>query len=270
MKRLVEIVCSAIIALFAFVPVVAHAEEKTSYTVTSTVSQAIDEFITFVQDDKVSGEEFQAQYDNKAQSLESKIDDAITDLHALKLTDSEKTGVDKLVLALMAAKTDLAASRAAFDAGDQDAFQKDLDKFSDATNTYNSEIENLNKQETGLTSGESTTLYYALAGVTAAISAAAFAFAFVKKPADAALAKARLNLALSSLWPLGGALVTLGTYLFSSDGTYLIAWGPIGIGAALFVKGIFDYLKLSKSTTNAGTPPVPPTTPSAPAAPGQA
>jgi hypothetical protein len=267
MKRIVQLVCSMIVALFALVPVVAHAEEQTSYTVTSTVSQAIDDFIDFVQDEKISGEEFEAQYDNKALSLESKIDDAVAGLAALKLSDSERTGADKLSAALKDAKTALSESRAAFDAGNQDDFQKALDRFSDATTTYNTEIENLNKQETGLTSSESTTLYYALAGVTAVISAAAFAWALVKKPANELLAKARLNLALSSLWPLGGALVTLGTYLFSTDGTYLIAWGPIGVGVALFIKGIVDYVNLSKNLGTGGTPPVPPVTPVPPATP---
>jgi hypothetical protein len=269
MKRLIGLASAALVALFTFVPVVAHAEEQTSYTVTSTVSKAIDDFITFVQDDKISNEDFQAQYDNKAQSLESKIDDAVAGLHALQSSDSEKAGIDKLVLALMATKADLVASRAAFDAGNQDDFQKALDKFSDDTNTYNNEIENLNKTTTGLTSNETQTLYYGLAIGSAVITAGAFAFAFVKKPSNPVLAKARLNLALSSLWPLGGAAITLGTYLFSTDGTYYILWGPIGIGLIVFIKGIIDYVKLSKSTTNGGVPPVAPQPP-VPTAPGKA
>ena len=247
MKRLVQIVCSAVVALFAFVPVVAHAEEQTTYTVTSTVSKALDDFVTFVQDDKISNEAFQAQYDNKAQSLESKIDDAIAGLRALNLNPTERASADKLSASLSKAQQDLRDSRTAFDAGNQDGFQKALDKFSDDTTAYNNEIDNLNKQETGLTSNETQVLYYGLAAGAAVLSAAAFAFAFVKKPANAILAKARLNLALSSLWPLGGALVTLGTYLFSTDGTYLIAWGPIGVGLLLFGKGVWDYMKLSKT-----------------------
>ncbi len=247
MKRLIPLVCSALIALFAFVPVAAHAEEQSLFTVTSTVNKAIDDFLTYVQDDKVSSEEFQAQYDNKAQSLESKIDDAVAGLAALDLEPTERTGADKIAAALKDMRQDLRDSRTAFDAGNQENFQKASDKFTDDANRYNDEIDNLNKSTTGLTSDQMQMLYYGMAVGTALLSAAAFAFAFVKKPANAVLAKARLNLALSSLWPLGGALLTLGTYLFSTDGTYLIAWGPIGVGALFFVKGIFDYVKLSKT-----------------------
>ena len=51
------------------------------------------------------------------------------------------------------------------------------------------------------------------------------------------------HIGLGALWAIGGAVVTLATYSAAEGGgTYIIAWGAMGIGALQFLYGLFGWL----------------------------
>ena len=51
------------------------------------------------------------------------------------------------------------------------------------------------------------------------------------------------HIALGALFAIGGAVVTLATYSSAEGGgTYIIAWGAMGVGALQFLYGLYGWL----------------------------
>lgn len=114
-------------------------------------------------------------------------------------------------------------------------------------------------------------LYLAVLIVTGVIALGSFLWAFVRPRTDSNSPeeqKARRTVALSSLTPLAGALITYVTFMYmaKNGGTYYVVWGLIIIGLVVYIRSIAEYARGKKSgfasTKEDATPPSnPPVTP---------
>lgn len=127
------------------------------------------------------------------------------------------------------------------------ALNKSIDEYNKAYDQYSI-------SEYGFTDAQYRIAYWIAAGLTATIALCSFVWAYHKNSQDrsktkkaAGLRNQRKTIARDSLWPLGGGLITLGTYYFPIGDTYFVAWGVILFGLIFYGRSIAKYRKMSRS-----------------------
>lgn len=211
-------------------------------------------FMDAAENVEITTEAFKAAAAGFAEKLDAVSRHAFTD----QLGESYTKTANILQKEAAALKTATEELSVAYENGDTTVLDQKYTAFNDHASAYdraftafNDSIDTNNKAviEENKTGG----LYLGALIVTGVVATASFIWAFAmrqKQSQPEQLRSARRNVALNSLWPLGGALVTFVTYqLATAGGTYTIAWGAIVIGAVFFLKSIVDYARLRKQLT---------------------
>jgi hypothetical protein len=152
-----------------------------------------------------------------------------------------KTAMNEFVAAMEGDDTTLVEAKMDAYNTAETAFFTSHDSFNKSVDTQNAVAENEDKQTGGL--------YLLSAIATGLLAAASFGWAFMKKDSNPALQAAQRSIAISSLWPLAGALITYVTYAMAENGgSYTIMWGLIVFGLFLFVQSVVKYFQIKKVT----------------------
>ena len=129
-----------------------------------------------------------------------------------------------------------------------------LEQIRDSVKKYSAAIEEMNK---AASESNSYAEYFFLLVAIAAAAMAVGSFVWFaigrSKQLSSGLLVARKAVALSSLIPLAGAVVTYVTFMLASNagGTYTVAYGLILIGLAAYVSSILRYIILARNTATA-------------------
>lgn len=137
-----------------------------------------------------------------------------------------------------------------FDTGDEATVNKYLQDVDLAATKFDNQMNHVN-DAVGESNSAKGNNYLWLVVVAGIVSAGAFAWAFVlskQKQLSQQLLQARKGIAFASLAPLAGALITYVSYMFADKlgGSYVIAYGPVLVGAFVLVQAIANYAKLAK------------------------
>ena len=255
MKHFTLALCAAFMVGVGLAPVhqVGAADEQfvndADITVMNAATGALDAFHAELENEAADLASVKA----KAVEVENKLDALAKHSFTTELSEGYTRAGDALKTASAELKTATVEYIAALESGDEAAFQAKggaydtaLTRFGERHDTVNAEVDEANAA--GVEQERTTGLSYLVTLiVTGLVAAASFAWAFLKKDKIEQLAAAQKSVALSSLWPLGGALITFVTYqMASAGGSYTIAWGAVIIGAVFFAKALFDYFKLKK------------------------
>lgn len=139
----------------------------------------------------------------------------------------------------------------AIESGDEATVQAQLDQIDTATTEFENQIDVVNGavEESNSTQGNNYLWMLAVAGI---LAVASFVWAFRSEEKDRKVIKARRTVAYASLAPLAGAAITYVSFMFADKlgGTYMIAWGPMLIGVAIWARTIVDYRKAVKEAKN--------------------
>lgn len=154
--------------------------------------------------------------------------------------------IDSIKLDAAELNTRTANLNNAFTSGDVDNINNALNLFNAAATSFDESVvllgtsiekHNAPLEEQNQTTG---TLYVVASIATAIITIVTFAW---KPRNETAYQKSfRINAGKQSLWPLGGALITT-IWFFSADGSYMILWGAILIGFAIYAKALWNAIQ---------------------------
>ena len=187
----------------------------------------------------------------------AKYDAAIAELEASSY-DSDH----QLAAAIKNTREKLIAYHEAIVAKDENTIRKTGDELS---RTANSEVELANRITSDISqkAAEEDTfllwLYGGLTGLFGTFTLGTLWWARRSRPlvtgskydrkADQLMREHRMALVYSTLWGLAGSVVTLVWYLSIRDsgGTYMIFYGPMVFGGIMFIKGMIDYKRKSRS-----------------------
>ena len=137
---------------------------------------------------------------------------------------------------------------------DYNAVNQYLEKTRNSVKKYSAAIEEVNK---AASEANSYAEYFFLLVTIAAAAMTVGSFVWFaigrSKQLSSGLLVARKAVALSSLIPLAGAVVTYVTFMLASNagGTYTVAYGLILIGLAAYVSSILRYIILARNTATA-------------------
>ncbi|MFZ1812549.1 MAG: hypothetical protein WAU02_03470 [Candidatus Saccharimonadales bacterium] len=128
-----------------------------------------------------------------------------------------------------------------------EAYDTAVKDFFAAIDRLNIAVDSKNKveKEQDQMTGTSYIVTLVVAGI---LTAGSFAWAFLRKDQRPEVAAAQKAVAMSSLWPLGGAVITYGSYAMASNGgKYTIAWGAVVFGLYMFIQAILTYTRVKKT-----------------------
>ncbi len=170
-------------------------------------------------------------------------------------TEYSKAGAD-LQAKAKTLREAMTAFVATMEGSDEAAYNAALDAYTAAEDTFGASYDALNAaveaQNTVVEkdTNQKQAMYLAALILTGLAAAASWAWAILKKEADAVLQGAQKAVAINSLWPLGGAIITFVTFQTAKDGSgsYTIMWGLIVFGLIAFGKSIMEYVAARKLT----------------------
>lgn len=255
-----------LLALFSFTailtpqPASASAEVKAKNEAAMTsITQTVNDFWTFIEASAYdASDKFYSDLAENLKTTESKLEQAANDFSTEGQSQATATAVSDMKASAFQLKDAFGAMRIANETNDARAYDQAYLDVDTAITNYNATLDAYNKSEYLFSEGEYTLIYWSAAVATAILAAASFAWAITKNKKDAAKSKIakdlkeqRMRIAKDSLWPIGGAVVTLLTYYFPIGGTYFIAWGAILLGLAFYIRSIYVYYLMVKNAKSA-------------------
>lgn len=146
--------------------------------------------------------------------------------------------------------TNVTAMKTAINAGDAEGADAAITGINGGIDDLNSATTTYNENFAGMDYGP---IYIGLTILFAIVSLVFYTKTRVTVDGDASKTKhaTMLGLFKSSLWPLGGALITtIWYYLTPVGSTYYVFYGPVVIGGIYFLRDIFTYMTKNRSTIN--------------------
>lgn len=207
----------------------------------------------------------QAQVQSAATTAETSLDAIINHSFSTKLGSDYVAKTDEVKKTAKSLKTAMQAVVASAFTEGSATYTADLATYNQAVDSFDAAVKNVDTAVE--TSNSQSGIMYLMTLIgTVVLTIGALIWSRQGVTGNADLARAKKQVFLASLWPLGGAVITYGTYFFADalGGSYFIAWGLILIGFIAFIKSVIEYAKVSKSlkTSNVSNGPFVPPTPS--------